>query len=173
MDANADAMPGFAIFRAGEGGPLSDIMHAEPLSEIEREGRVRLDEAGFRNGHVEKVLFQVPGMSLTWFWFKSRFPLPRHSHDCDCLYYIVAGSLSMGDEELGPGDGFFVPADAPYVYTVGDGGVEGLEFRATNRFNFRMLANNPAFWSRAEETLRSRSGPWARERAPAAVLRGG
>ena len=97
------------------------------------------------DGTTVKLLFSMPGMSLTHAWFKSGFPLPRHSHDTDCLYYIVAGSIRIGTEELGKGDGFFVGADVPYAYTPGADGVEILEFRASNAFDIKLLANNPLF----------------------------
>ena len=40
------------------------------------------------------VLFKEPGdegMSLVYAWFKGGFVLPRHSHDADCLYYVIGG----------------------------------------------------------------------------------
>ena len=44
--------------------------------------------------------YTVPGFGLTHVWFKEGYALPLHSHDCDCLYYVIAGSLKMGTEEL-------------------------------------------------------------------------
>ena len=44
------------------------------------------------------------------------FPCPATVHNADCLYFIVAGSLRLGSEELGPGDGFFLGVDVPYTY---------------------------------------------------------
>ena len=32
-------------------------------------------------------------MHVSYIWFKSGYVLPPHSHDGDCLYYILAGSL--------------------------------------------------------------------------------
>jgi hypothetical protein len=124
-------------------------------------------EAGVDAGHQLKVLFSVPGFSLVYVWFKSGFPLPRHTHNVDCLYYIVGGSLKLGSEELSTGDGFFIGKDVPYTYTPGERGVEVLEFRASNRFNIDVLAGNPAFWARAVETVRERRGAWESERQPA------
>lgn len=72
------------------------------------------------------------GMSLVHAWFAPDFPLFRHSHPAlgDCLYYVLAGSLTMGRQTLGPGDGFFTPGEMPYRYKAGPEGVEVLEFRA-------------------------------------------
>jgi hypothetical protein len=49
--------------------------------------------------------------------------------------------------------------------------VEVLEFRAADVFNIKVLANNPAFWDTAMETVRSRQSQWAREPRPAEQLR--
>jgi hypothetical protein len=62
-------------------------------------------------------------------WFKPNFPLTRHSHNIDCLYYVLSGSAIMGNRTLRAGDSFFVPADAPYKYLAGPEGVEVLEIR--------------------------------------------
>ncbi len=72
------------------------------------------------------------GMSLYHVWFGPNLPLFRHSHPRfgDCLYYVVAGELILGNRRLGPGSGFFVPNGHPYKYTAGPAGVEVLEFRA-------------------------------------------
>lgn len=162
------ANPQFAIFRARDAVPLeqSDVMYGEPITEVEAEGSRRVAEAGFMGGHEAKVLFSLPGMSLAYVWFKSGFPLPRHSHNADCLYYIVGGSLRIGHEELGVGDGFFVGDGVPYAYTPGPDGVEVLEFRTSSHFNIKMLANNPAFWNRAVEAVKTHKDAWVTENTP-------
>jgi hypothetical protein len=72
------------------------------------------------------------GMSLVHVWFGANFPLFRHSHPKggDCLYYVVAGEITMGKRKLGAGSTFFLPNGQPYKYTAGPAGVELLEFRA-------------------------------------------
>ena len=72
------------------------------------------------------------GMSLAHVWFGANFPLFRHSHPQygDCLYYVIAGEISLGKRKLGPGSTFFLPNGMPYKYTAGPAGVELLEFRA-------------------------------------------
>jgi hypothetical protein len=128
-------------------------------------------EAGANEGHDLKLLFAIPGFSLSYVWFKSGFPLPRHSHNVDCLYYIVGGSLFIGHEELGVGDGFFVGQDVPYTYRPGPAGVEVLEFRAADTFNIKILANNPLFWDKAVETVREHRSAWAHEPRPPRLVR--
>lgn len=165
--------PRFAIFRAKDARADADmsLMQYEPVSSIAAEGALRAQTAGVDEGHDLKVLFAIPGFSLTYVWFKSGFPLPRHSHNVDCLYYIVGGSLKIGHEELGVGDGFFVGRDVPYRYKPGAAGVEVLEFRAADVFNIKVLANNPTFWDEAVEAVRGHRSAWANETRPAAVMR--
>ena len=159
--------PRFAIFRGKDARGASEIsMEYATVTPIVADGAQRAQDAGADAGHELKLLFAIPGFSLTYAWFKSDFPLPRHSHNVDCLYYIVGGSLKFGKEELGVGDGFFVGKDVPYTYTAGDAGVEVLEFRAADVFDIKVLANNPAFWDTAVETVRSRRSRWAEEPRP-------
>ena len=159
--------PRFAIFRGKDARGASEIsMEYAPFTPIVAAGAQRAQEAGAEEGTELKLLFAIPGFSLTYAWFKSDFPLPRHSHNVDCLYYIVGGSLRFGQEELGVGDGFFVGKDVPYTYAAGAAGVEVLEFRAADVFDIKVLANNPAFWDTAVETVRSRRSQWAQEPRP-------
>jgi hypothetical protein len=160
--------PRFAIFRGKDalGAAEMTCMTFEAVSPIVAEGAQRVQAAGADAGNELKLLFAIPGFSLSYVWFKSDFPLPRHSHNADCLYYILGGSLLIGQEELVAGDGFFVGQDVPYTYKAGSAGVEVLEFRAADVFNIKVLANNPAFWERAIETVRSRQSLWADEPRP-------
>ena len=162
---NQSEAPRFAIFRAKDAQPEEEmtVMSYEQPSPAVAAAAARMKDAGYEAGSRLRLLFEMPGMSLVQVWFKSEFPLPRHSHNADCLYYIVAGSLRIGQEELGPGDGFFVGSDVPYAYTPGPEGVEVLEFRTSNAFNIRVLANNPLFWDKAVETVRKQQSAWASE----------
>ena len=110
----------------------------------------------------------MPGMSLTYAWFKSGFPLPLHSHNADCLYYIIAGSLKLGTEVLGAGDGFYVGTDVPYAYTPGAQGVEVLEFRTADRFDIRFLGKTAKFWDNTVAALRAERGNWPGQQPPQA-----
>jgi hypothetical protein len=159
------------IFRAqhARADVESTILQFAPFSNVVANGAAKAKEAGMDKGSHLKLLFTMPGFSLVHAWFKSGYPLPRHTHNCDCLYYIVAGALRMGDEELGPGDGFFVGRDVPYRYTPGPAGVEVLEFRATNTFDIKILANNPAFWEEAAKMARDQQSAWAAEPPPSTL----
>jgi hypothetical protein len=145
-------------------------MTSEPLDPVAAAGAEQVMGAGYEIGTQLHVLFAMPGLSLVHVWFKSEFPLPRHSHNTDCFYYIVSGSLRIGRDELGPGDGFFVGDDVPYAYIPGPEGVEVLEFRASNTFNIRVLAENPRFWDKAVATVRKQQSVWAKETLPSAQL---
>src|SRR5258708_24722959 len=152
----------FAIYRGAEARAFSeiDVMDYDDVSPELAQSFAGLSEAGVNEGQTVKLLFSAPGFSLTYAWFRSGFPLPRHSHDADCLYYIIAGSLHLGSETLGAGDGFFVPKDMAYAYVPGPEGVEVLEFRNADHFNIKFLAANPAFWEKAVETVRKELPPW-------------
>jgi hypothetical protein len=158
----------FKIFRAADALSEAEasVMDYGPITDVVAEGSKRVQELGVDAGHQLKVLFSMPGFSLVYVWFKSGFPLPRHLHNVDCLYYIVGGSLRLGNQELSVGDGFFIGSDVPYTYTPGPAGVEVLEFRASNKFNIEVLANNRAFWDQAIETVRERRDAWADEPLP-------
>jgi hypothetical protein len=155
----------FEIFRAADAKPEDGIpiMRHEPMTPTMLEGAQRVMEAGLESGHENRLLFCAAGLSLTYVWFKSFYPLPRHSHDTDCLYYVLGGTLRLGTQDIGKGDGFFIGAGVPYAYTPGENGVEVLEFRAATNFNIKLLANNPAFWDRAAQTVLERQAGWARE----------
>jgi hypothetical protein len=161
----------FTIFRAKEALDYAEAecMTAGPVSDTALHWSQQLTEAGMLEGSTVKLLFSRPGLSLTYVWFKSGYPLPRHSHDADCAYFIIAGSLKIGVEELGPGDGFFVGKDVPYTYTPGPEGVEVLEVRTANLFDIKLLANNPAWWDKALATMAGVRGTWAEETPPSGM----
>jgi mannose-6-phosphate isomerase-like protein (cupin superfamily) len=89
--------------------------------------------AGHLAGIQSNLLFrQTPeegGFSAIWLWAKPNYPLARHSHRTDCMYFIIRGTAVMGNVTLRPGDSFYAPAGAPYGYTAGPEGVELLEVR--------------------------------------------
>jgi quercetin dioxygenase-like cupin family protein len=120
------------------------------------------------HGSKTLMLFCEPGeagMSLAYIWFKSGYILPRHTHDTDCLYYVLAGELQMGSRVLRKGEGMFIPADAGYTYQAGAEGVEVLEFRNATRFSFFFKNNTEAHWQRIAEVLRD-SERWQNEPPP-------
>src|SRR3974390_1332065 len=44
------------------------------------------------------------GLSLIWLRFGANSPLPRHSHSVDCLYYVVAGEVHLGNRTVKSGE---------------------------------------------------------------------
>jgi hypothetical protein len=163
----------FAIYRAATAPAFSevDVMDTEGVTPELGEIIARLGEAGVDEGQTVKLLFAAPGFSLTYAWFKSKFPLPRHTHNADCLYYIVGGTLALGNEVLGKGDGFFVPKDAAYAYIPGPDGVEVLEFRTADHFNIKFLAGNPSFWEKALTTVQAERAGWTTQTPPSERVR--
>ena len=168
MSTVEDPPAKFFIYRGAQAPSFSeiDVMDYEGVTPEIQSRFDQLGEAGIDEGQSVKLLFSAPGISLTYAWFRSGFPLPRHSHDADCLYYIAAGSLTLGTETLGAGDGFFVPAESAYAYVPGPQGVEVLEFRNADHFNIRFMAGNSAFWEKALETVRAERPGWGVQARP-------
>ena len=99
------------------------------------------------------------GFSLVSIEFAPGYTLPRHSHSSDCLYYIVEGGIVMGRRELGPGDGFFLPAEQPYAYHAGPDGVKLLEFRHETAFDMKVYEKDMArYRAKAIESMDAASG---------------
>jgi quercetin dioxygenase-like cupin family protein len=84
------------------------------------------------------------GFSLVTVDFAPGYLLPKHSHSSDCLYYILEGGIVMGRRQLGPGDGFFLPADQSYAYHAGPLGVKLLEFRHETSFDMKVYEKDMA-----------------------------
>jgi mannose-6-phosphate isomerase-like protein (cupin superfamily) len=97
------------------------------------ENMQELYAAGHMAGVQSSLLFrQTPeegGFSAVIVWGKPNYPLARHSHRSDCMYFIISGSASLGNVNLRPGDSFYAPDGAPYAWTAGPDGVEILEVR--------------------------------------------
>jgi len=166
------ANTGYEIFRTSSAPSLDETAHMEVTGmnpEFEA-GIAKALEAGFAEGNIVKTLFSRPGFSLTYAWFKSGFPLPLHTHNADCLYYIVAGSLQLGTETLGPGDGFFLDKDKAYRYTPGPQGVEVLEFRTQENFDINFLAKSLPAWEKIAAAVTARKPDWANETAPPSAV---
>jgi mannose-6-phosphate isomerase-like protein (cupin superfamily) len=153
---------GFTIFRAKDAPGLmeSGCMSMAPMTDVQRTGIKSAVAAGYIEGDEVQILTQTPGFNLAHAWLKKNYPLALHSHDSDCMYYIVAGTLRLGTEELGPRDCFFVPAGVPYTYKPGPDGVEVLEIRHEAKFNFVNHSKTEAFWAKAAETVSSNLADW-------------
>lgn len=158
----------FQIFRAEDAPGLMEkgCMKMEAMSDVQRAGLTRMVQEGYMHGDEVKILVDIPGFSLAHAWLKKNYPLTLHSHDSDCLYYILAGSLKIGTEELGPKDSFFVPANVPYTYKPGPDGVEVLEFRHVGEFNFVNLSKGAAYWEKAAKTVMDNVEDWKTAKRP-------
>ena len=163
-----DDSPMLRIFRGREAPDLNETqkMTLAGLTPIIESGVARWVGAGVGEGNVTKLLFALPTMSLTYAWFKSGFALPLHSHNADCLYYILAGSLKLGTEELGAGDGFFVGSDVPYTYKPGADGVEVLEFRTVENFDMKFQGRTAAYWDKVVAGMDAARPNWGSEAPP-------
>ncbi len=170
MAANdrADGRKPLEIFRAAEArdyaeGGVQTMVEPSPTV---MGALARFHTSGGGAGQHVTLAYSRPGFSLTHVWFKSGYPLPLHSHSGDCLYYILAGEIRVGQERLGPGDGFFVGSDVAYTYEVGPEGVEVLEFRATDELDIRFRSDSAAAWDKTIATLEARREDWAHEPPP-------
>jgi mannose-6-phosphate isomerase-like protein (cupin superfamily) len=141
-------------------------MTVAPFTPAAREGMDKAMAAGIDGGDEIKVLVNVPGFSVTNVWFKAGYPLMLHSHSADCLYYIVAGSLKLGTEELGPRDSFLIPSGVPYQYKTGPEGVELLEIRTQSTFDFVNFSKGAAFWDKAVESIEQNKEAWKTAERP-------
>lgn len=160
----------FTIFRHRDGRePVeSGVMTLQPMAADQLPAIARITAAGINDGSDVRVVFNQFGMSIVHVWFKPAYPLPPHSHDVDCAYYVIAGSLSLGAKVLGPGDGFFIPAGVTYTYRVGAEGVELIEFRKSQSFDFKSRAT-PAFWAKAQAVVDANHENWKSAPRPSAV----
>lgn len=107
----------------------------------------QFDLSPFEVGSKGTILFRGADFSLVHLWLGANFPLPRHSHDVDCLYYVLSGEavLSKSNSVLA-GGGFFVPAGRQYSYQAGPEGAEVLEMRHATDFDVHVFDQNPDRW---------------------------
>src|SRR5262245_21076317 len=100
------------IFRASEATDIQDHMPILGVDDKVQAGLGLLAQATgsypATAGTKTVLLFSEPGdlgVSLSYVWFKSGYILPRHSHDADCVYYVLGGQIHLGTQILGRGDG--------------------------------------------------------------------
>jgi hypothetical protein len=170
-DASTPPKAGFRIFRrTGAGLGETGHMKTVGLDESMLGNLKRLQETQGPDAAETRYLFGGNGMSLCSVWFRSGYPVVLHSHDADCLYYIVAGAIRLGTETLEAGDGFFVPTDVPYTYTAGLEGVELLEFRTAEEFDISFTSRNANYWEKTFANIAGRRDAWTGEPRPARRL---
>jgi hypothetical protein len=163
----AGTRKGIVLFDPPEGAPELYESGIMSMPTMDPEAPEQLMEWALSGGHIVKVLYRQEGdegMSLVWSWFGPNYALPRHSHDADCLYYVVAGEAHLGNRVVPAGGGFFVPAGAPYAYTAGPEGIQILEFRNATAFDMQITEKLDR-WDRIVEVVRENKDTWA-ETAP-------
>ncbi|MDR5804866.1 cupin domain-containing protein [Caballeronia sp. LZ001] len=161
---------GITIFREKEAPLVHEtgiMVHHSPPNGLA--GIQRMRAAGLDDGNVLKCLYRSPdpnGFTLVYVWFKGNFPLPVHTHDTDCLYYIISGEIHLGKNVLTSGDGFFLPAATAYTYQVGPQGVELLEFRGANAFDIVIRDAPERAWERMVAACTENRESWKDQRPP-------
>lgn len=171
-DAIREPIRSLQIFRAAAAAPLAaETMGMTGVDADVQAGLTRLSQAGVTAGLGDRslLLFSEPGetgFSLVHLWFKSGYVLLPHSHDCDCLYYVLAGRLRIGRDWLDKGDGLFVPSGQAYTYEAGEQGVEVLEFRNATRFSITLKGGRDGSWERLISVFRDRQEAWKNETMP-------
>jgi quercetin dioxygenase-like cupin family protein len=166
-EATARSRRGISIFRAEEAVPIVETNFMgmpEMTDEALAAGGPEIFMASAPGTDVRVAVRQTPeegGFSILHVWFKADYPVPRHTHNADCLYYIVSGSAILGTQTLRAGDGFFIPTGAPYGYTAGPDGVELLEIRhCVDQFDLKMLESNAGKWAAMADTIASHREAW-------------
>ena len=171
--AKAQKKQKFEIFRAKDAQDVDgEMMPHVGLKQADLDGIALATEAGVGEGAVVRSVFSSDevGLSLTYAWFKPHYPLPRHSHDADCAYYVISGEAHMGTEVLKAGDSFYVPSDTLYQYVAGPEGVEILECRTAASFHIN-FSGNANFWGKMAKASAGNLAGWREIEAPVAVRR--
>lgn len=155
------------IFRAADAQDLdgSDFMSAPMMDDDTLQKVMGFAAARGQTYGINKVLVRQPteegGFSLVYVWFKANYPLPRHSHNADCMYYVISGSVVMGSITLHAGDSFFVRADSPYQYSAGPDGVEILEIRHdVDSCDVKISAASASRWDSMIDTVQANLSDW-------------
>jgi len=158
--------PGITFFDIADAPLLDDTDMMSPPY-LEESVYTELDLVPTGTGAHVKALHRGEGengFSLVHAWFGKGYRLPQHSHNADCLYYIVAGSAILGSRELPAGAGFFVPAGRRYAYVAGDDGVEILEFRMATSWDMQIYEQTVDRWRPIVAAAVANQDEWLRTR---------
>ena len=156
----------FRVFSGAPVGELDALMTAPQLPAVTES--FELDDLALLGGGFNtEPIFCDPdpaGFSLVNIRLAPDAILPAHTHDVDCLYYVLSGSILLGRRTLGSGAGFFVPADRPYGYRAGSDGAAVLEFRKSTHFGMVITETSPTRWQEiVDAAVRHRGWPGFRE----------
>jgi hypothetical protein len=159
------------IFRAADATDVQEFMPIVGVDETVQAGFAKIMAVGAQSGAGENAVcvFREPGekgLSVCYAWFKSNYVLVKHSHNADCVYYVLGGELHAGSAILKKGDGIFIPSDHPYTFTAGPEGAEFLEFRNANNFNIHLKGNDEAHFDKIAACYRDNKDAWAKETVP-------
>jgi hypothetical protein len=159
------------VFRAADAKDVQEDMPLVGVDESVQAGFAKMMAMGAKAGSGEQAVcvFREPGekgLSLCYAWFKSNYVLVKHSHDADCIYYVISGELHAGSAVLKAGDGIFVPCDHPYTFTAGPEGVEFVEFRNATQFHINLKGNDEAHWDKIGSAYRDNKAKWEKETVP-------
>jgi quercetin dioxygenase-like cupin family protein len=147
----------------------TDTMSAPDFPQSVAESLSEDDIALLEGGDEIKLLFRQAGddgFSLVNVWFRPDYILPRHTHNVDCTYYVVAGKIILGSQVIHAGEGFFVPAEHAYGYQAGPEGVELLEFRHSASFNIKIVDDKQSKWEEILAVAASHKDIWAAAERP-------
>jgi len=79
------------------------------------------------------LVFHEPGDDQHPQLFELRFEpdseVSVHAHEQDEIFYVVAGSMRLGNREIGPGSSVFVQGNTLYGFGAGKDGLQVLNFR--------------------------------------------
>ena len=158
----------FQLFNGSPVGELDDLMTPPEMPASVIESFELADIALVNEGFRTEPIFcdsDPAGFSLVNIRLAPEAILPSHTHEVDCLYYVLSGSIVLGRRTLGAGAGFFVPADQPYGYRAGSEGAAVLEFRRSTRFGMVITDGSASRWREIVDTAKRHNGwPGFRER---------
>ncbi len=134
--------------------PDVGIVDAEQYCEYPDNIPDAVDLHAFHDGTCKvQTLYADPegdGVSLGVYVFPPNFSLPRHWHDCDQIVFVLEGSVSIGNRQLRPGEGYYTRAGATYSFTAGPRGARFMEFRPVTKFRTVFVEDNPDRWTRTD-----------------------
>ena len=160
---STDSQRGLRFYTAAEARNLDeDGMMRGP--DIPPEVYRNIDIRPVAAGSTVNVLFKgdgPDGWSLVHAHFKPGYRLPRHSHSADCLYFVLAGEIHMGNRTVVAGDGFLAPTGSPYAFEAGEEGAEVLEFRTSTDFDMKVLDRTVERWQPIVAAALANQARWA------------
>jgi mannose-6-phosphate isomerase-like protein (cupin superfamily) len=173
MAGTAQRRRGIKLYPGSHGvetGTL-DFRGEAKIDPVTKEHLGELQAEGWGSGVLSTTLFcqseEEGGFSMILVWAKPNYPLPRHNHFSDCIYFVVSGSATMGNRTLRPGDAFYAPNGANYQYTAGPDGMEVLEVRrGVTQIGTEIAAEPPAVWERWKELIVANREQWEQMTVP-------